>query len=314
MNIIYIVNYVQLSCLMLSAHFTVGLSYTFHHGIWWKPRECSASSLNFWQRFLFWDVACCLVMFLYLLVPLISLSYNKVSGWVCQPLIQVPQSLDIQVERFLKHVPVIGDLTWGSLTRSLWFMESDIRLPSVICAALSHQKHSFPGGECSSELLYSEKAIMYFFRCTSFLASKIVSIQVAWWEIQYTHPPDLIIIYSEIKYIFIKMSPPPILHLGAAHRIAAAATKSLHSCPTLCDSIDGSPPGSAVPGILQARTLEWVAISFSNTWKWKVRVKSLSRVWPSVTPWSAAYQAPLSIGFSRQEYWSGVPLPSPKCC
>ena len=91
----------------------------------------------------------------------------------------------------------------------------------------------------------------------------------------------------------------------------AAAAKSLQSCLTLCDPIDGSPPGSAVPGILQARTLEWVAISFSNAWKWKVKVKSLSRVWPSVTPWTAAHQAPPSMGFSRQEYWSGVPLPSP---
>ena len=89
---------------------------------------------------------------------------------------------------------------------------------------------------------------------------------------------------------------------------AAAAAKSLQSCPTLCDPIDGSLPGSAVPGILQARTLEWVAISFSNTWKWKV--KSLSRVWLFTTPWTAAYQAPPSMGFSRQEYWSGVPLPS----
>ena len=87
--------------------------------------------------------------------------------------------------------------------------------------------------------------------------------------------------------------------------------KSLQSCLTLCDPIDGSPPGSAVPGILQARTLEWVAISFSNAWKWKVKGKSLSRVWPLVTPWTAAYQAPPSVGFSRQEYWSGVPLPSP---
>ena len=52
----------------------------------------------------------------------------------------------------------------------------------------------------------------------------------------------------------------------------AAAAKSLQSCPTLCDPIDGSPPGSPVPGILQARTLEWVAISFSNAWKWKVQV------------------------------------------
>ena len=92
---------------------------------------------------------------------------------------------------------------------------------------------------------------------------------------------------------------------------AAAAAKSLQSCPTLCDPIDGSPPGSAVPGILQGRTLEWVAISFSSAWKWKVKVKSLSRVQLSATPWTAAYQAPPSMGVSRQEYWSGVPLPSP---
>ena len=93
---------------------------------------------------------------------------------------------------------------------------------------------------------------------------------------------------------------------------AAAAAKSLQSCPTLCDPIDGSPSGSTVPGILQARTLEWIAISFSNAWKWKVKGKSLSRVWLFVTPRTAAHQAPLSKGFSRQEYWSGVPLPSLK--
>ena len=79
----------------------------------------------------------------------------------------------------------------------------------------------------------------------------------------------------------------------------------------LCDPIDSSPPGSPVPGILQARTLEWVAISFSNGWKWKVKVKSLSHVRPLATPWTAAYQAPPSMGFSRQEYWNGLPLPSP---
>ena len=92
---------------------------------------------------------------------------------------------------------------------------------------------------------------------------------------------------------------------------AGAAAKSLQSCPTLCDRIDGSPPGSAVPGILQARTLEWVAISFSNAWKWKMKVKLLSRVWLFATPWTAAQQAHASTGFSRQEYWSGVPLLSP---
>ena len=90
-----------------------------------------------------------------------------------------------------------------------------------------------------------------------------------------------------------------------------AAAKSLQSCPTLGDPIDGSPPGSPVPGILQARTLEWVAISFSNACKWKVKVRSLSRVQPLATPWTAAYQAPLSMGLSRQKYWSGVPFPSP---
>ena len=92
---------------------------------------------------------------------------------------------------------------------------------------------------------------------------------------------------------------------------AAAAAKSLQSCPTLCDPIDRSPRGSSVPGILQARTLEWVAISFSNVWKWKVRVKLLSHIRLLATAWTAAHQTPLSMGFSRQEYWSGVPLPSP---
>ena len=92
---------------------------------------------------------------------------------------------------------------------------------------------------------------------------------------------------------------------------AAAAAKSLQSCPTLCDPIDSSPPGFPVPGILQARTLEWVAISFSNAWKWKVKVKLLSHVQLLATPWTTGYQAPLSKGFSRQESWSGVPLPSP---
>ena len=91
---------------------------------------------------------------------------------------------------------------------------------------------------------------------------------------------------------------------------AAAAAKSLQSCLTLCNPIDGSQPGSPVPGILQARTLEWIAISFSNVWKWKVKVKLLSRVRLLATPWTAVYQALPSMGSSRQEYWSGVPLPS----
>ena len=91
----------------------------------------------------------------------------------------------------------------------------------------------------------------------------------------------------------------------------AAAAKLLQSCPTLCNPIDSSPPGSPVPGILQERTLEWVALSFSSAWKWKAKVKSFSHVWLFATPWTAACQAPPSMGSSRQEYWSRVPSPSP---
>ena len=104
---------------------------------------------------------------------------------------------------------------------------------------------------------------------------------------------------------FVQSFPCDIFHNSAWLFTAA---KSLQSCPSLCDPIDGRPPGSAVPGILQARTLEWVAISFSNAGKWKVKGKLLSCVRLLATPWTAAYQAPPSMGFSRQEYWSGVPL------
>ena len=98
--------------------------------------------------------------------------------------------------------------------------------------------------------------------------------------------------------------------LKDSRRRPAAAPKSLQSCPTLWDPKDGSPLGSSIPGILQARTLEWAAISFSNAWKWKVKVKLFSHARLLATPWTAAYQASPSMGFSRQEYWSGVPLPS----
>ena len=95
---------------------------------------------------------------------------------------------------------------------------------------------------------------------------------------------------------------------GLLLAVAAAAAASLQSCPTLCDPIDGSPPGCPIPGILQARTLEWVAISFSSAWKWKVKVKSLSRVQLSATPWTAAYQAPPSMGIfqARVLEWGAI--------
>ena len=113
---------------------------------------------------------------------------------------------------------------------------------------------------------------------------------------------------SVLLFLFYSLT---LIHVTTVSYSPAAAAKTLQSCPTLCDPIDISPPGSPFPGILQARTLEWVTISFSKASKWKVKVKSLSRVQLLATPWTAAYQAPPSMGFSRHEYWSGVPLPSP---
>ena len=113
--------------------------------------------------------------------------------------------------------------------------------------------------------------------------------------------------------LLVSLATSPVsLRDTVSSAAAAAAAKSLQSCLTLCDPIDGSPPGSPVPGILQAKTLEWVAISFSTAWKWKMKVKSLSHIRLFVTLWTAAYQASPPMGFSRQEYWSGLPLPSPK--
>ena len=132
--------------------------------------------------------------------------------------------------------------------------------------------------------------------------------------------------YTAVIFIACSVSPHPHLTTNGSYlhheltgrdqfwfliyTAAAAAAKSLQSCPTLCDPTDGSPPGSPIPGILQARTPEWGAIAFTNAWKWKVKGKSLSRVRLFATPWTAAHQAPLSMGLCRQEYWSGLPLPS----
>ena len=124
-------------------------------------------------------------------------------------------------------------------------------------------------------------------------------------QFSYSYEDIKIVRNSIIKFTHHKCVQTDCYHLAAA----AAAAISLQLCPTLCNPIDSSPPGSSVPEILQARTLEWVAISFSNAWKWKV--KSLSHVRLLVTPWTAAYRAPPSMGFSSQEYWSGLSLPSP---
>ena len=124
---------------------------------------------------------------------------------------------------------------------------------------------------------------------------------------------DVLHVHPLLHHLVLFNAAPNVFLTAVSQPLSfcAAAAKSLQSGPTLCDLRDSRPPGSPVPGILQARTLEWIAISFSNAWKWKVKVKSLSRVRLLATTWTAAYQAPPPMGFSRQEYWSGLPLPSP---
>ena len=116
---------------------------------------------------------------------------------------------------------------------------------------------------------------------------------------------------SILKWMTMNTQCIKICGIPLKQAAAVPVAKLLQSCLTLCNPMDGSPPGSPIPGIIQAITLEWVAISSSNAWKWKVKVKSLSRIRLVATPCTEAHQAPLSMGFSRQEYWSGVPLPSP---
>ena len=147
------------------------------------------------------------------------------------------------------------------------------------------------------------------------LSCSVVCDSVTPWTVAHQAPLSVGILQARIlKWVAMPSSRRQSntgIEPRSPDRPAAAAAESHQSCLTLCDPIDGSPPGSPVPGILQARALEWVAISLSNAWKWKVKVKSLSSVRPSATPRTAAYQAPPSMGFSRQEYWSEVPLPSP---
>ena len=151
------------------------------------------------------------------------------------------------------------------------------------------------------------KWMWYISLMSCFLVPVSIYPEVEWLD----HMVVLFLIFEESPYCFpqwMKQFAFLTVYKSALFSTSAAA-KSLQSCPTLCDPMDGSPPGSPVPGILQARTLEWVAISLSNALKWKVKVKSLSHVWLLATPWTAAYQASPSMEFSKHEYWSGVPLP-----
>ena len=142
-----------------------------------------------------------------------------------------------------------------------------------------------------------------------FFASKALSSSPSWPRILGALEPQILALRGESSFFHQHGPQDPGGRKGLEGKPAA---KSLQSCLTLCDPIDGSPPGSTAPGILQARTLEWVAISLSNEWTWKVKVKSLSCIRLLATPWTAAHQAPPSMGVSRQEYWSGVPGPSPE--
>ena len=190
-----------------------------------------------------------------------------------------------------------GAPRWGGwyLQRTTWWRDVQMhceRIPlHLVNDHIHHLTYSF---------LFRVRTFKFYFLSKLLVGNTVLSIVGTMFHIRSS---SLSIPVTASLYPFTRLflfSSPP-----------AATAKSLQSCPTLCDPIDRSRPGSPIPGILQARTLEWVAMSFSNAWKWKVKVKSLSCVRLFSTPWTAAHQAPLSMGLSRQEYWSGVPLPSP---
>ena len=151
----------------------------------------------------------------------------------------------------------------------------------------------------------SEYSGLIYFSFFARKTSLILKSQLQWYRKEWKGDPRKVVQPSSATRLFSKPGFATFISY------ATAAAKPLQSCLTLCDPIDDSPPGSPVPEILQARTLEWVAISFSNAWKWKGKEKSLSHVRLLATPWTAAYQAPLFVGVSRQEYWTGLPLPLP---
>ena len=165
---------------------------------------------------------------------------------------------------------------------------------------------------CPAFISYSKAKFACYSRCflTSYFCTPVpYNERDIFWGCQFQKVLQ-VFIEAFIEASQLQLQLQLLQHYWFGH--AATSAKLLQSCPTLCDPIDGSPPGSPVPGILQASILEWVAISFSNARKQKMKVKSFSRVQLLATPWTAADQAPPSMRFSSQEYWSGVPLPSPR--
>ena len=203
---------------------------------------------------------------------------------------------------------ILNSLKWSTRSRVIWPQPSSF---SALSSATFLLDHLALAPERLSFLL------PFFQGTLSILPLDFPTDSYLIWSL----PSPLLHSFYQLQLIFgspLKVTSPrrpcmahyPLEFLAICSH---AAAKSFQSCPTLCDPIDGSPPGSPFPGILQARTLEWVTISFSNAWKWKVKVKSFSHVRLFTTPWTEAHQAPPSMGFSRQEYWSGVPWPSPIC-
>ena len=185
--------------------------------------------------------------------------------------------------------------TWSPLSELMWFWFSRVFIPQwFIPCVLAAQSCLFVTPHTAA---YQTPLFMGFSR------------QEYWSRLPCPPPQDLPNPKTEPRSPSLQKDSLPSEPPGKPYLVAAA--KPLQLCPILCELIDGSPPGSSFPGILQARPLEWVAISFSNAWKWKVKVKLFSRIRLFATPRSAAYQAPQSMGFSRQEYWIGWPLPSP---
>ena len=188
-----------------------------------------------------------------------------------------------------------GKGTWVSISFKIKWEVRDV---SPIGLTLSHMFLLLCADFCRETIRDHAKLLRFEFILNTTVSPRFLSRELLLQGFCHSwHPPTLTLVSSSWEYF----------------PLAATAAKSPQSCPTLCDPVDGNPAGSAVPGILQATLMEWAATSFSSEWKWKVKVKSLSRVPLFATPWTVAYQAPPSMArvLSRQEYWSGLPLPSP---
>ena len=265
----------------------------------------------------------------------LSLRWRRIVGWswVFPPAgqrgLMKPQQVRLRLTSLSWGQPWLIEWSVWNISQWLLFPPRLKHSESLLCSSLWEPSRS-PGGKNSPKAQNALPHPLHDWASLEFLNLRLVhteapGIQFSFgpWQLRFPCPGIGsqegcgLWVSAPVSHDFL-YSPLSVSNLGSSSlscdltsAAAAAAAKLLQSCSTLCDPIDGSPPGSPIPGTLQARTLDWVAISFSNAGKWKVKMKSPSHVWLLATPWTAAHQAPPSMGFPMHKCWSGLPFPSP---